>query len=85
MITFKIVEDEVLSFNIQEEQITFSLDMKYVVGDVAWYEGEYEVTPKVVSQTLQTNNLRMHDDVLVHEIPYAETSNEYGTTVSIAS
>ena len=85
-LNFTIVEENQLSFNIEEENITFNLDLNYqVIGGVPWYEGDYEVIPKTIPQTLETNNLRMHDDVFVHEIPYAETSNEYGTTVSIAS
>ena len=50
-----------------------------------YYPGPYEVTPAVYEQSLQTARLMMRDDVTVHEIPYAETSNVYGTTVSIAS
>jgi hypothetical protein len=34
---------------------------------------------------LQTNGLRMTDDVTVTEIPYYETSNESGITVFIAN
>lgn len=50
-----------------------------------YYPGPYEVTPAVYEQSLETARLMMRDDVTVHEIPYAETSNIYGTTVSIAS
>ena len=49
------------------------------------YEGPYEVIPKTVDQILATNKKRMTDDVTVTEIPYAEVSNVYGTTVTIAS
>lgn len=49
------------------------------------YEGSYEVIPKTISQTLPTAHKYLYEDVLVHEIPYAETTNDYGTTATIAS
>lgn len=50
-----------------------------------YYEGSYEVTPQIVPQVLPTKNKSMSKDVLVHEIPYTETSNLYGGyTVNIA-
>lgn len=48
------------------------------------YEGEYTVTPKIVSQTMETANKRMTEDVTVKAIPYYEVSNEHnGKTVII--
>ena len=52
-------------------------------GGGDWYEGAYEVTPRVVEQTLPTGAKRMHRDVLVHEIPYWEVANESGKTAII--
>lgn len=50
------------------------------------YQGPYEVTPKAwEEQVLQTNGKDMRDDVTVYEVPYDEVSNQYGTTVTIAS
>ena len=49
------------------------------------YPGPYEAIPEVNAQTLPTKDYVMIDDVTVHAIPYAETSNTYGTTVTIAS
>lgn len=49
------------------------------------YKGSYEVTPMTVQQLLSTKEKHMLDDVTIHEIPYFETTNEYGETVSIAS
>lgn len=51
------------------------------IGDI--YDGEYEVTPDFNTQTLETENKSMHDDVTVHPIPVHRTSNPYGTTVFI--
>lgn len=54
--------------------------------DYEWYEGPYEVIPKAwEGQTLETEMKLMRQNVEVEEIPYAETSNVYGTTVTIAS
>ena len=50
-----------------------------------YYEGPYVVVPQVIEQTLETAEKIMQDDVTVTEIPYAETSNPHGTTVTIAS
>ena len=47
------------------------------------YTGDYEVTPKSVSQVLETKNLSMTDDVTVKEIPIHEVSNNFGTTIII--
>ena len=55
-----------------------------VSGDYEFFDGEYEVTPKVIAQTLETKDKLMADDVTVFAIPYFETSNEHGTTVYIA-
>ena len=53
------------------------------VGDAESYEGEYEVTPTVEKQTLQTAKKIMKEDVTVKEIPYAEVSNPAGGTTVI--
>lgn len=43
-----------------------------------YYRGDYEVTPRAESQSLDTSGLRMMGDVIVSEIPYYETTNESG-------
>ena len=53
------------------------------VGDAERYEGEYEVTPAVEKQTLQTAKKIMKEDITVKEIPYAEVSNPAGGTTVI--
>ena len=48
------------------------------------YMGPYEVTPRLTSQTLETEDKLMTDDVTVYEIPVTYTSNIYdGQTVVI--
>ena len=49
------------------------------------YTGEYNVIPKREEQKLETKDTFLEENVTVEEIPYAETSNPYGTTISIAS
>lgn len=50
------------------------------------YEGPYSVIPKAYfEQTLETAQKYMTDDVTVSQVPYYETSNNYGTTVYIAN
>ena len=49
------------------------------------YTGDYEVTPTVSEQTLQTAGRTMARDLVVHAVPYHETSNQSnGLTVHIA-
>lgn len=47
------------------------------------YLGDYDITPQAESQTFNTKNRRMNDDITIEAIPYYETSNEYGITVTI--
>lgn len=48
------------------------------------YKGEYEVTPKLGSQTLDTDGKVMVEDLIVHEIPVVKTTNiQGGQTVLI--
>lgn len=42
------------------------------------YDGEYTVTPKVESQTLETAGKLMDDNVTIKEIPYYNVSNNSG-------
>ena len=69
----------------QDFNISFG-DYIKVDKDTEAYMGEYEITPKpYVSQTLNTANKMMLDDILVFQIPYFETSNTNGTTVYIGN
>lgn len=57
------------------------------VGSSAYtsYEGAYDIVPKITNQELATRNKVMNDNVRISEIPYFETSNEYGDTIYIGS
>lgn len=48
------------------------------------YTGTYEVTPLLqAEQELRTENRVLKQNVIVHEIPYAEVSNGKGKTLII--
>lgn len=51
----------------------------------SYYNGSYEVIPKVDSQTLETKEKIMADDLEISSIPYFETSNQYGYTIYIGT
>lgn len=55
-----------------------------VFDDVPQYEGVYEVTPRVIEQTIPTAQKFLARDVTIEKIPYFEVSNNSGgTTASI--
>ena len=50
------------------------------------YVGDYEVTPKINEQSLQTKDKHLTENVTIKSIPYFETSNTSGgNTVYIGS
>ena len=64
------------------EKVTVTTDV--IGGDVAEYQGSYEVTPSSKEQTLSTARKVMREDVKIKEIPYVEVSNASGgITVTI--
>lgn len=73
------------NFTFEEEELDFAIGMCYAIISGDKYVGEYEIIPKTFTQFLDTKDKTMSKDVTVYEIPYTETTNEYGTTVSIAS
>lgn len=76
-----------LRLNVNSPKIGMKVD-KAVIVSVGGepYEGEYEVTPKVSSQTLPTAKKLMKDDVTVKAIPYFGVSNPAGgQTIYIGS
>lgn len=51
-----------------------------------YFNGDYEVIPKIESQSLETKDKLMSKDVLIKSIPYYEVSNpQGGNTVYIGS
>lgn len=74
-----------ITFSESEEFTIDFGEVVYIDHDYDPYTGDYNVIPKTYDQVLSTNGKNMTDDVTVYEIPYAEVSNTYGTTVTIAS
>lgn len=70
---------------ITSNELEFDFECIFSLVEGEKYTGEYIVTPDVFVQTLDTKYKLMEDDVTVLEIPYSEVSNQYGTTISIAS
>lgn len=58
-----------------------------IIVDHSWplYDGPYTVTPDLIEQTLDTERRRTAENITVEAIPYAEVSNPFGTTITIAS
>lgn len=74
------------TFDEEGSEFTFEFgEVTVIHTDYDPYTGPYDVIPKTESQTLLTKDKNMTDDVTIYEIPYAEVSNTYGTTVTIAS
>lgn len=70
-----------LSIQSNNQTVTLGFNETIIGGDaLPWYEGEYVVTPKVTSQTLETRNKSMREDVTVLEIPLSEVINPQGGT-----
>lgn len=72
--------------SFEEVSSDFFLEFGEVIntGHFPLYAGEYEVTPKIEAQTLNTANRSMERDVTIHAIPYYEVDNDYnGQTIVI--
>ena len=60
-------------------RIDFDVGLEYGQGGrLPDYHGSYEVTPKLVDQTLPTKDKSMTDNVVVKEVPVARVSNPSG-------
>lgn len=91
------VEGNVLHINVDLSESSQSLDVGFDEsaqsldielmgggsGRFPYYKGEYEVEPRKVEQTLDTKNKSMKEDVIVHPIFYAETSNISGGLTAV--
>lgn len=82
------IDTDAETFSVREDSAIFNPDLSYSTGTspIPAYTGSYTVNPSSTNeQTLNTGGYRMTDNVKVLKISYAETSNTYGTTISIAS
>ena len=74
----------VLKCTIRSERPVLKGYLNVSRGNIDVYDGEYIVTPiPYNSQTLETKDKVMADDVTVLAIPYYETSNVSGITIYI--
>lgn len=89
-------EENTLELNAQFEEAHNTFDVNLgeiqvirhteIITDLPFYEGNYDVTPKVDAQTLKTAKTIMLEDVTIRSIPYFETSNmSGGNTVYIGT
>lgn len=71
--------------SLKERKQTFNLKLDLAYKDIhEHYKGEYIINPRVVSQTMETKDKIMDDDVTINEIYYNETENlSGGMTVQI--
>lgn len=61
-------------------------DVKFVTQISQTYEGDYRVTPKANEEiVLQTKDKLMRENVTVEKVPFFDVSNDFGTTIYIAS
>lgn len=77
-----------LEFDLTHEDMSFGIDFGVITErdrDHDWYDGPYEVTPKVYAQELSTSQKVARDDISVLEIPKFDVKNDKGTTVYIGS
>lgn len=87
-IPMSIASDTAIPMSIASDKVAveMSIGAEYRVLEAEVYDGEYTVAPKAhESQTLETANKLLEENVLVLDVPYFQTSNEYGDTVYIAS
>lgn len=73
-----------LSGSLSQEQ-SLTGEVSQIIGSNTYYDGDYEVIPRVVEQVLPTSDKVMRTDLVIKDIPYSETTNpDGGTTVVIA-
>ena len=68
-----------IDVDIDSGTTSFDITIEGHSGErLPYYEGSYEVDPRKVSQTLETANKSMADDVTVNAIFYSEVANPSG-------
>lgn len=66
------------TFHEESEKLYAKFTAELNIEPTPVYTGEYEITPTITTQTLETKDKRMVDDVTVDAIPYYETTNPSG-------
>lgn len=86
VIDLEIKTDDDISIDISNSDL---IDIDVEVGSggsLPYYMGPYEITPKARDAVVLDTSLKsMSEDVVIHEVPYSETTNpEGGKTINIA-
>lgn len=80
------VENIEIDTDIDEEELCADFGIvteRVIQGDVEVYHGQYDVTPRIVKQSLETAQKYLEKNVTVNEIPLYEVDNPKGTTIYI--
>ena len=87
MIRLNVKPADSVSVQIDTRSIAMTVAKAVLVnGERSPYEGDYEVTPKVEAQTLETENKFLKQNVSILGIPYYDVSNNAGgNTIYIGS
>lgn len=67
-----------MSIGSDGQTIGMTLGASYSVQSAETYGGSYEVTPRLYTQSLDTDGKLMENDVTVYEIPISHTTNPTG-------
>ena len=86
VIRLSVDEHDDTRFEVDEQQsLTMDVAESMKIVDLPEYEGPYDVTPTLATQSLATKGMAMNDDVTVEGIPSYRTTNAGGGyTVVIA-
>lgn len=75
---------ETLKMSVTERDVVLEMELEEGGSlNLPYYEGSYDITPKVIPQKMETKNRAMREDVLIRQIPYEAVSNGTGTTITI--
>lgn len=74
---------QLLPIELTESSQLLEIELTGGGSGFPYYQGAYEVDPRKVEQVLETKNKSMKEDVIVHPIFYAETSNLGGGLTAV--
>lgn len=85
-ISFSIEEDEAIEFDLFDvDDLDYADDeyIKQLASEYPDYEGQYEVTPDMDGEQLETSNRLLRNNVVVNPIPYSKVTNPSGGYTAI--
>ena len=72
-------EERVIDVNVISDNPSFDFTIDgSSQAQLPWYEGNYEVDPKVLGQELETANKSMHENVVINPIYFTSVTNPSG-------